>query len=101
MKATTRLSSSALVLAFALAMIHVAWLPAYAQQTERAKTLGKKLNYELVDVHIDRPGHDLRYSLSDAKIKAMGWKQPIPFEESLRRTIEWSVRPENQTWLEE
>jgi cytochrome c-type biogenesis protein CcmH len=43
MKATTRLFSSALVLAFALAMIHVAWLPAYAQQTERAKTLGKKL----------------------------------------------------------
>mgnify|MGYP003394884570 CR=1 FL=1 len=24
-------------------MIHVAWLPAFAQQTERAKTLGKKL----------------------------------------------------------
>jgi cytochrome c-type biogenesis protein CcmH len=43
MKATTRLFPSALVVALALAMIHVAWLPAYAQQTERAKTLGKKL----------------------------------------------------------
>jgi dTDP-glucose 4,6-dehydratase len=66
-----------------------------------AQTLGKKLDYELVDVHVDRPGHDLRYSLSDARIKKMGWKQPIPFEESLRRTIEWSVKPENQRWLEE
>ena len=66
-----------------------------------AKTLGKKLEYELVDVHVDRPGHDLRYSLSDARIKSMGWKPPIGFEESLRRTIEWSVRTENQRWLEE
>jgi len=35
-----------------------------------AKTLGKKLDYEVVDVHVDRPGHDLRYSLSDEKIKS-------------------------------
>ncbi|HEU4413653.1 MAG TPA: NAD-dependent epimerase/dehydratase family protein [Candidatus Angelobacter sp.] len=66
-----------------------------------AKTLNKKLNYETVDVYVDRPGHDLRYSLSDEKIKALGWKAPMAFEESLRRCVEWSVRPENASWLEE
>ncbi|MBI3668546.1 MAG: cytochrome c-type biogenesis protein CcmH [Acidobacteria bacterium] len=43
MKATTRFLAAALVSVLALAMIDVAWHPAYAQQTERAKTLGKKL----------------------------------------------------------
>jgi dTDP-glucose 4,6-dehydratase len=66
-----------------------------------AKTLGKKLDYEVKDIHQDRPGHDLRYSLSDEKIKALGWRPPRPFEESLRCCIEWSVRPENLAWLEE
>lgn len=66
-----------------------------------AETLGKKLDYEVVDVHVDRPGHDLRYSLSDEKVKSLGWKAPRPFEESLRRCIEWSARPENAAWLEE
>jgi len=66
-----------------------------------AETLGKKLDYEVVDVHVDRPGHDLRYSLSDEKIKTLGWKAPRPFEDSLRRCIEWTARPENAAWLEE
>jgi dTDP-D-glucose 4,6-dehydratase len=33
-----------------------------------ADALGKKLDCETVDVHVDRTGHDLRYSLSDEKI---------------------------------
>jgi dTDP-glucose 4,6-dehydratase len=65
-----------------------------------AKTLGKKLDHEVVDIHADRPGHDLRYSLSDESIKSLGWTPPVAFEESLRRCIEWSVRPENLRWLE-
>ncbi|HXB21868.1 MAG TPA: GDP-mannose 4,6-dehydratase [Candidatus Solibacter sp.] len=65
-----------------------------------AKTLGKKLDHEIVDIHADRPGHDLRYSLSDESIKSLGWTPPVAFEESLRRCIEWSVRLENLRWLE-
>ena len=65
-----------------------------------ADTLGKKLNYEVVDIHADRPGHDLRYSLCDDKIKSLGWAPPVPFEQSLRKCIEWCVRPENLRWLE-
>jgi dTDP-D-glucose 4,6-dehydratase len=29
----------------------------------------------------------------------MGWKMPISFEESLKKTIQWTL--DNQKWLEE
>jgi dTDP-glucose 4,6-dehydratase len=37
----------------------------------------------------DRPGHDRRYSLDCAKLRAMGWDPQVPFEEGLRRTVDW------------
>ncbi len=43
MKAATKLVSTALLVVLAITLIHVAWLPGYAQQTDRAKTLGKRL----------------------------------------------------------
>jgi len=43
MKGTTKLLPLALVVVLALALSHLAWLPAYAQQTERAKNIGKRL----------------------------------------------------------
>ena len=30
--------------------------------------VGKKLDYEMVDFHSDRPGHDLRYGLDGSKL---------------------------------
>lgn len=57
----------------------------------------KPLNYEMVNFHASRPGHDLRYGLSGSKMAAMGWELPLGFEESLKKTIEWSI--ENQRWL--
>ena len=64
-----------------------------------ADTIGKPLNYEMVDFHSDRPGHDLRYSLSGVKMHELGWRLPIGFDESLKKTVEWTV--ENPEWLEE
>lgn len=64
-----------------------------------AKTIEKELIFEMVDFHSDRPGHDLRYGLDGTKMKEMGWKLPIGFEDSLRRTVLWTV--ENQKWLED
>lgn len=63
-----------------------------------ASYLGKELDYEMVDFHSDRPGHDLRYSLSGEKMEKMGWKLPINFEDSLKKTIEWTFK--NQRWIE-
>lgn len=62
-----------------------------------ADVIGKPLRYELTDFHASRPGHDLRYALSGTKMESIGWKPPVPLDESLRRTIEWTLaHPE---WL--
>lgn len=63
-----------------------------------AKVLNKPLKYNMIDFHEDRPGHDLRYSLDGSKMHEMGWKLPINFEESLTKTIKWTL--ENPEWLE-
>jgi dTDP-glucose 4,6-dehydratase len=62
-----------------------------------AKTIGKELKYEMVDFHSSRPGHDLRYSLSGEKLKNMGFIFPKTLEESLVKTIQWSL--ENKKWI--
>lgn len=59
--------------------------------------LGKKLNYELVDFHSSRPGHDLRYSLDGSKLKSMGFEYPKSLEQSLEKTVQWSVK--HPKWL--
>lgn len=63
-----------------------------------AHVLGKELQYEMVDFHSSRPGHDLRYALDGAKLEQLGWQVPKTFEESLQKTIHWYL--ENPRWLE-
>lgn len=62
-----------------------------------AKIVGKPLIYELVDYHSDRPGHDTRYALDGQKLLDMGWNIPVSFEESLKKTVEWTL--EHPQWL--
>lgn len=62
-----------------------------------AKLMGKELKYKLVDAHSSRPGHDKHYGLDDSKIRSLGWKPPISFEESLANTIKW--QQENPEWI--
>lgn len=54
-----------------------------------AKLMGKELKYKLMDSTVARPGHDPHYGLDGSKLEKMGWKSPVPFEESLKNTIEW------------
>lgn len=61
-----------------------------------AEVIGKPLKYELVSFHESRPGHDLRYALDGTKLAEMGWSPPIPFEASLRSTVEWML--EHPRW---
>ena len=37
----------------------------------------------------DRPGHDVRYSLSIDKMLRLGWKPKTKFEEGIRKTLKW------------
>jgi len=62
-----------------------------------ADVIGKPLDYEMVDFHSSRPGHDLRYALDGTKMEKMGWKLPIDFEKSLRKTIRWTLK--NREWI--
>ena len=64
-----------------------------------ASVMKMKLDYELVDFHSSRPGHDLRYGLDGSKMEKMGWKMPIGFEDALTRTVQWTLT--NPQWLEE
>src|SRR3990167_8363507 len=67
-----------------------------AQMT--AKLMGKELKYEFEDFHKTRPGHDRRYALSGEKLKKLGWKPPENFEESWKRSIEWTLEHKDM-WL--
>jgi dTDP-glucose 4,6-dehydratase len=46
----------------------------------------------------DRAGHDRRYSLETAKIRALGWEPRREWEEGARSTIDWYR--ENRDWWE-
>jgi dTDP-glucose 4,6-dehydratase len=46
----------------------------------------------------DRPGHDRRYSLSSAKVRALGWEPRVRLSEGLEQTVEWYR--ENRWWWE-
>jgi len=59
---------------------------------------GKCLNYEMVDFHSSRPGHDLRYSLSGEKMKKLGWQPSIKLTERIKQVVNWSLNNEN--WIE-
>lgn len=63
-----------------------------------ADIMGKDLKYKIVDFHSSRPGHDLRYALDGGKLEHHGWKVPITIDESLRKTVEWTLK--HTEWLE-
>ena len=61
-----------------------------------ADVQGKPLNYELIDFHSSRPGHDLRYALDGSKMAKMGWS-PTAVHDRLAKTVEWTLS--NDRWL--
>lgn len=63
-----------------------------------ADTLEVPLNYELVDFHSSRPGHDLRYALDGTKIAETGWTAPMSLTDSLQVTVNWSKQ--HKEWLQ-
>jgi dTDP-glucose 4,6-dehydratase len=51
---------------------------------------------DLINYVKDRPGHDRRYSLSTAKIRALGWEPQYSFSDAIRLTVEWYLA--NESW---
>lgn len=64
-----------------------------------ADVIGKPLIPNFIDFHSSRPGHDIRYALDGSKIRELGWKPPMSVEESLKKTVEWTIK--NDKWLYE
>jgi dTDP-glucose 4,6-dehydratase len=56
--------------------------------------LGK--SEQLIRFVTDRPGHDRRYAVDCAKLKALGWAPKLSFEAGLARTVEWYAS--HQDW---
>ena len=52
---------------------------------------------DLLTFVADRPGHDRRYAMTDATLRALGWQSQVSFEEGLSRTIAW-YRERSEWW---
>jgi dTDP-glucose 4,6-dehydratase len=62
-----------------------------------ARIMGIEPKMRFVDFHSTRPGHDLRYSLDDTKMRRLGWIPTTRFQEALERVVTWTLaHPE---WL--
>ena len=59
--------------------------------------LEKDINYELVDYHTSRPGHDLRYALDGSVLKNLGWEANKSNKDGLEVVTKWYS--DNQDWL--
>jgi len=62
-----------------------------------AESQGKELNYELVDFHSSRPGHDLRYALDGGKMKDLGWVPAKSVRERIAEVTQWTLK--NERWI--
>lgn len=62
-----------------------------------AEIQGQSLNYEMVDFHSSRPGHDLRYALDGSLMEELGWQPKFDVSERLEQTVRWSLQ--NKEWL--
>ena len=52
----------------------------------------------LIEHVADRLGHDRRYSLSSAAVRALGWEPAVRFAAGLARTVQWYR--DNEWWWE-
>lgn len=62
-----------------------------------SKLMDKPAKCQIVSYHDKNPGHDLHYGLNGDKLALLGWHSPIPFEESMKNTIDWQKR--NNEWM--
>jgi dTDP-glucose 4,6-dehydratase len=63
-----------------------------------ASAAGKKLNFELVDPNISRPGHDMHYSLAGDNLFNSKWRHPVAIENSIEKVVRWTF--DNPEWID-
>ncbi len=66
---------------------------------EELPTSSHRPHERLIAFVEDRPGHDLRYAMDDAKIRGeLGWRPAESLATGLRRTVRWYL--DNRAWWE-
>ena len=51
----------------------------------------------LIEFVTDRPGHDMRYAIDPARIRAeLGWRPSVTLEQGLEKTVDWYLA--NEDW---
>lgn len=63
-----------------------------------ATAQNRELNFELVDFHSARPGHDLRYALDGGLMKELGWEPKVSIQDRIKQVSDWYLA--NPKWLE-
>ncbi len=63
--------------------------------TERILELTGK-GEDLIKLVPDRPGHDRRYSIDAGKLKALGWRPSMDWDEGMAYTVRWYQQ--NEWW---
>ena len=56
-----------------------------------AEYSGIPLEYQLVDPHIERPGHDMRYLICGDYMRSLGWKKKRSVRESMKKVVEYTL----------
>lgn len=59
--------------------------------------MGKPHKIKLVDYYSKHPGHILDSALDISKLRSLGWKPEMSFDDGLERTVSWWLS--NQNWL--
>jgi dTDP-D-glucose 4,6-dehydratase len=52
-----------------------------------AELLGAQMRWELVEDPPNRPRPDMRYDISNQRLKDLGWSQRVSLEETLKRCV--------------
>ena len=58
---------------------------------------GKQLQYEMIDFHTSRPGHDLRYALNGDLMRSLGWEPKESLTNRIKQVSDWYLF--NKKWL--
>jgi dTDP-D-glucose 4,6-dehydratase len=65
---------------------------------EEAKPRAKGRYADLITFVADRPGHDRRYAIDCAKVRAeLGWRPQETFDSGLQKTVRWYL--EHEQWV--
>lgn len=57
-----------------------------------AECMDVQLKYEMVDPHIERPGHDMRYLICGDYMRSLGWKKKMTVREQLKKVVAHTVK---------